>query len=113
MAMQAGLERYNLGCVYALLAGLAGQPGTGISREDGQAQANRAMALLHAAAEAGYTGLTLWRTDTDLDPLRSRPDFQLLLMDLAMPREPFGRAVPTEGNGSQAAPPGAKAQTHG
>jgi hypothetical protein len=31
------------------------------------------------------------RTDPDLDPLRSRPDFQLLLMDLAMPAEPFAR----------------------
>jgi hypothetical protein len=27
--------------------------------------------------------------DTDLDPLRSRPEFRLLMMDLAMPAEPF------------------------
>jgi hypothetical protein len=31
------------------------------------------------------------RRDTDLDPLRLRPDFQLLLMDLAMPDDPFAR----------------------
>jgi hypothetical protein len=27
-----------------------------------------------------------------LDPLRGQPDFQLLIMDLAMPAEPFARA---------------------
>jgi hypothetical protein len=29
--------------------------------------------------------------DLDLDPLRSRPDFRLVLLGLAMPREPFAR----------------------
>jgi hypothetical protein len=31
------------------------------------------------------------RRDTDLDPLRSRTDFELLLMDLAFPDQPFAR----------------------
>jgi hypothetical protein len=30
-------------------------------------------------------------TDHDLDPLRPRPDFQMLMMDLAFPYEPFAR----------------------
>jgi hypothetical protein len=29
------------------------------------------------------------RRDADLDPLRARPDFQLLLLDLAFPGQPF------------------------
>ncbi len=29
------------------------------------------------------------RRDADLDPLRSRPDFQMLMMDPAFPDEPF------------------------
>jgi hypothetical protein len=29
------------------------------------------------------------RTDPDLDPLRSHPDFQLLMMDLAFPDDAF------------------------
>jgi hypothetical protein len=29
--------------------------------------------------------------DTDLDPIRSRSDFQLLLMDMAFPADPFVR----------------------
>ena len=32
------------------------------------------------------------KTDPDFDPLRSRPDFQALLMDLAFPVDPFARA---------------------
>ena len=31
------------------------------------------------------------RRDTDLDPLRSRPDFQVLMMDLEFPEEPFAK----------------------
>ena len=31
------------------------------------------------------------RKDPDLDPVRSRPDFQMLFMDLAFPKEPFAR----------------------
>ena len=31
------------------------------------------------------------RGDPDLAPLRSRPDFELLLMDVAMPIAPFAR----------------------
>jgi hypothetical protein len=40
--------------------------------------------------------------DPDLDPLRSRPDFQLLMMDLAMPAEPFARPHegPSQGEGA-------------
>ena len=29
------------------------------------------------------------KRDTDLDPLRARPDFQGLLRDLAFPADPF------------------------
>ena len=31
------------------------------------------------------------RVDSDLDPIRSRPDFQMLMLDLAMPDKPFTR----------------------
>jgi hypothetical protein len=30
--------------------------------------------------------------DADLDPLRDRPDFRLLIMNLAMPADPFAPA---------------------
>jgi tetratricopeptide (TPR) repeat protein len=55
----------------------------------------RALALLSAARSTGFfrgpERLTMLRDDPDLGPLRDRPDFRLLLMDLAMPADPFAR----------------------
>jgi hypothetical protein len=82
-------DRYNLACVRAQLGGLAAVPGSGISVAEGQAETERAMQWLHRAVAAGYRNVALMQTDPDLDPLRSRPDFQLLMMDLAMPDDPF------------------------
>jgi hypothetical protein len=49
------------------------------------------MQWLHRAVNAGYRNVALMRRDSDLDSLRSRPDFQLLMMDLAFPDDPFAR----------------------
>ena len=38
---------------------------------------------------AGLRNLVLMRRDPDLDPLRARPDFQALLLDLEFPSDPF------------------------
>jgi hypothetical protein len=47
---------------------------------------------LRRAVAAGYRDYAHMQTDADLDPLRSRRDFQLLMMDLAMPADPFAAA---------------------
>ncbi len=73
-----------------MLAGLAAKPGSGMTAAEGRAESHRAMEWLRRAVAAGYRNLTILRTDTDLDPLRSRPDFQLLMMDLEFPDDPFG-----------------------
>ena len=49
------------------------------------------METLRRAVAAGFRNLVHMQTDTDLDSLRNRPDFQLLMMDLAFPAEPFTR----------------------
>jgi tetratricopeptide (TPR) repeat protein len=54
-----------------------------------RAEADRAMATLRNAVAQGFRPLLSLRTDHDLDPLRPRPDFQLLLLDMAFPQEPF------------------------
>jgi len=41
------------------------------------------------AVAAGLQDAAFMRRDADLDPLRARPDFQMLMMDLAFPDEPF------------------------
>jgi serine/threonine-protein kinase len=57
--------------------------------------ADRAIDLLARAAAAGFFDRpgrrTSFRTDPSWDPLRNRDAFRLLMMDLAMPSEPFAR----------------------
>ena len=84
-------DYYNLACYHARLAGLAGAPGSGITAEGARTEADRAMTNLRQAAASGFRMLSLMAIDRDLDALRSRPDFQLLMMDLTFPEVPFGR----------------------
>jgi hypothetical protein len=68
-----------------------GMPGSGVGAAEGRAEAHRAMEWLRQAIAGGYRKPTVLQTDSDLDPLRSRPDFQLLMMDLEFPYDPFAR----------------------
>jgi hypothetical protein len=83
------VSHYDLACDHALLSGVAGRPGSGLAAAEGQAEADRAIHWLRKAIAAGFRNLAWMRNDTDLDSLRSRPDFQLLMMDLALPADPF------------------------
>ena len=65
-----------LACCHACLAGLAGRAGSGSSAAHGTDQAERAMALLRQAVTLGYRNPDVYRTESALDPLRTRPDFQ-------------------------------------
>jgi hypothetical protein len=47
------------------------------------------MGVLRRAVAAGYREVAWMQRDPDLDPLRARPDFQLLKMDLAFPSKSF------------------------
>jgi serine/threonine-protein kinase len=76
-------------CCHASLAGLAGRPGSGVSDAEGADQAGKAMAVLRRAVTMGYRDFDAYRTESALDPLRDRPDFQALMMDLVIPTRPF------------------------
>ena len=39
----------------------------------------------------GYQDANAFRTEAALGPLRGREDFRLMMMDLAMPDEPFSK----------------------
>jgi tetratricopeptide (TPR) repeat protein len=82
-------DYYNLACYHARLAGLAGASGSGITAERAGADADRAMEYLRRAASTGFRIRSLVVTDRDLDPLRSRADFQMLMMDLTFPEDPL------------------------
>jgi hypothetical protein len=82
-------DHYNAACTYALLAGLAGRPGSGLSAASGRGDADRAMTWLHKAVGLGFRSVGWMRIDPDLEAVRARPDFQLLVLDLGMPDDPF------------------------
>jgi hypothetical protein len=47
------------------------------------------MDVLHRAVDAGYRDVSDMNCDPDLDLLQSRPDFQVMMADLAFPDQPF------------------------
>jgi serine/threonine-protein kinase len=86
-----GYNLYNLACFRSLLSGVGAQPGSGLQPEDVSRLAEQAVQALHQAVAAGSGDVAYMRRDTDLDPLRSRRDFQLLILDLDFPKNPFAR----------------------
>ncbi len=86
---RAAEEWFETACCRTALARLTGVAGSSRSAAEGRADADLAMDLLRRAVALGYRNHDAYRTEDALDPLRDRPDFQLLMMDLAMPAEPF------------------------
>jgi hypothetical protein len=76
------LSRRGLACYYALLAGVAAEAGSGLTAAEGQEVADKAMEVLRRAVVSGYRNVAKMRTDTDLDSLRKREDFQKLMQEL-------------------------------
>jgi tetratricopeptide (TPR) repeat protein len=88
---RGGEERFLSACAHAALAGLAGQAGAGVAAAEGEEQAAQAMGSLHKAVAMGYRSRDAYRNEDALDPLRDRPDFRLMMMDLALPADSFAR----------------------
>ena len=97
IGIQAGLASptsdtlYDLACTQSLLSGLAFDAGSGLTAAEGQAEADQAMKSLRRAVAAGWKDRAQMRADTDLDPVRNRPDFRALMMDLVFPTKPFAQ----------------------
>jgi serine/threonine-protein kinase len=86
---------YNRACIESQLFALAEQfPGDLLpdDRADCLAAADRAMVALRQAVAMGFRDTARLRGETDLEPIRRRPDFQALMMDLAFPADPFARS---------------------
>jgi eukaryotic-like serine/threonine-protein kinase len=87
------LDIYDAACCHSLISGVATQARSGLSADESSVEAARAVAGIRQAFEAGYANVVWVRTgDPDLKPVRSRADFQALMMDLVMPVEPFASA---------------------
>jgi hypothetical protein len=97
-SIPVGERSYNLACAEALASAAARNDPKLEPAERSRCSerlAARAVFLLDRSRVAGYfrdpaqvDGL---RNDADLDPLRARPDFQALMMDLAFPPDPFSK----------------------
>ncbi len=83
---------YGWACSLATLAGLDQQPGSRLPEDGETAPADRAMEILRRLIVSSRARHASIRTEHGLDPLRSRDDFRLLLMDLATPPDPFDTA---------------------
>ncbi len=82
-------DLYSLSCSLALLSGVADRSGSGSSAAEGPVDGDAAMAALRRAVDAGWRDVTGARHDSNLDPIRSRLDFRLLMHDLEFPTDPF------------------------
>ncbi len=89
-----GYSLYNLACFRSLLAGVGSQSGSGLTGEEVSRLGEEAVATLRRAVAAGLEDVAFMRRDPDLDALRPREDFQLLLLDLDFPDKPFGSVNP-------------------
>jgi tetratricopeptide (TPR) repeat protein len=83
---------YETALCHAALAGLAGRAGSGVAAAEATAEADAAMALLRQAVAMGLRNPALYNAESALAPLRDRPDFRLLMMDLAFPTDPLAAA---------------------
>ena len=78
---------YNAACFFAQCVSLAerdSQLAEDHRKERAQAYTDRALATLRRAVQNGYRDIAQMKKDTDLDPVRSRPDFQALLKEVEM-----------------------------
>ena len=79
---------FELAGYQARLAGAA-RSGSGYTADQARGEADIALALLKQAVASGYRDADRVRTAPYLDPIRARPEFPLLLLDLAFPDDPF------------------------
>jgi tetratricopeptide (TPR) repeat protein len=82
---------YDTACSQSLLSGALRKMGTETAAADSRAAADQAINSLEKAIAAGWQDQAKLATDTDLDPIRSHPDFQPIMLNTGFPRNPFGR----------------------
>jgi tetratricopeptide (TPR) repeat protein/tRNA A-37 threonylcarbamoyl transferase component Bud32 len=85
-------DHLTLAALYSQASGEIGRRGPGLSVADAarqEAYAGRAIAALRRWMALGHARSGVWQDNRAFDPLRGRADFQALMMDLAMPDEPF------------------------
>jgi eukaryotic-like serine/threonine-protein kinase len=73
------------------LSALADQATSGQTATEGRAAADEAIASVRRAVSLGWRDPSSLAANPDLVPIRSRPDFQMLRLDVSFPLDPFAR----------------------
>jgi hypothetical protein len=85
------LSLYERARGHALLSAVLARTVSHRTPTEAREEAELSIYLLRQAVESGYHDLVSIKTEDDLESLRSRGDFQTLLMDAAFSAEPFVR----------------------
>ena len=80
---------YHLACCLALRIPPATASRNFHEVEERRRYGDQAMISLRRSVAGGFKTFEIYRSTPDLEPLRDREDFQVLLMDLAFPTDPF------------------------
>jgi eukaryotic-like serine/threonine-protein kinase len=86
-----GDQTFFRACCHACVSGLAGRPGAGRSAESRSVEVDLAMHWLRPGLARGSSSLEPLKNESGLYSLRSRQDFQMLMLDVAFPADPFAR----------------------
>jgi len=89
-----GEQMYFRACCHAGLSGLSGRTGSGVPKEEVQAEFDRAMYWLRKAVGLGYRNTNAYRTESGLDALRGREEFQKLVLELEAKKPKALEAAP-------------------
>ncbi len=82
---------FETACCHAALAALAGRDVSNVPADKAHVEVETAMAQLKKAISMGYRDPREYRAEAALDVLRGRADFQLLMLDLGFPKDPFAQ----------------------
>ena len=91
---KSAIDHFNIACLHGRVSAfIVAEPdgSTPARREEVARHLDQAMAALFQTVEAGYRKWSKFAADPDLDLLRSRSDFQRLMMDLAFPDNAFAK----------------------
>jgi tetratricopeptide (TPR) repeat protein len=87
-------SRYDYACDLSVLSGLVRRGRKVLTEAELPRRdewADQAVVELRRAIERGFRDIDYILHDPDFDSIRSRPDFQVLVLDLAFPGDPFAR----------------------
>jgi hypothetical protein len=84
-----GLDWHNTACFHDALVGLAPLDVSGVTAAEAARAADRALELPERSVEVEIPNVNEYQVESALDSLRSRDVLRILMMDAAVPADPF------------------------